>query len=311
MNIDQGKAYLFALLNAVVIGMSFFVVKITLDYAPPLDSLTYRFAAACLLMLIPIGVGIVKLNYKGKPIYQLFLLSTMYPLGFFMLQAFGLQHATSAEGGIINAFTPVVTMVFASIFLKEVTTLWQKLSISLSVFGVIFIFLMKGSKIDLSMMSGIILLLLACIAFAVYSVLTRSISKHFSPAEISYFMIGIGFPILLSISLFTHLGNGTMNQLIVPLTSRTFIFSIFYLGLVQLATAFLSSYALSKLEASKMSVFTNLSTIISIVVGAIFLHEEVTWYHVIGSLMIVIGVIGTNWLGRKSKKSGKLASQHL
>jgi drug/metabolite transporter (DMT)-like permease len=43
---------------------------------------------------------------------------------------------------------------------------------------VIFIFLMKGSRIDLSMMSGIILLLLATVTFAIYSVLTRSITKQ-------------------------------------------------------------------------------------------------------------------------------------
>lgn len=42
------------------------------------------------------------------------------------------------------------------------------------------------------------------------------------------------------------IGNGSINQLFVPLTSVTFILSIFYLGLVQLVTAFLSNYALSK-----------------------------------------------------------------
>jgi drug/metabolite transporter (DMT)-like permease len=52
---DQAKAYLYALLNAVIIGMSFFVVKTSLDYAHPLDSLTYRFSVAFLLMLVPVG----------------------------------------------------------------------------------------------------------------------------------------------------------------------------------------------------------------------------------------------------------------
>jgi drug/metabolite transporter (DMT)-like permease len=124
-------------------------------------------------------------------------------------------------------------------------------------------------------------------------------------------MVGIGFPILLLISLITHRGNGTMKQLVIPLTSNTFILSIIFLGMVQLATAFLSSYTLSKLETSKISVFTNLSTIIAIAVGAIFLQEEVTWYHVIGSILIVMGVIGTNLRSGKSNLRGKLANDHL
>ncbi|MXQ54210.1 hypothetical protein [Shimazuella alba] len=40
---DQAKAYLYALLNAVIIGMSFFVVKTSLD------SLTYFFSVAFLI----------------------------------------------------------------------------------------------------------------------------------------------------------------------------------------------------------------------------------------------------------------------
>jgi drug/metabolite transporter (DMT)-like permease len=138
-------AYLLAVINAVVIGVSFLFVKITLDYTSPLDSLMYRFAAAFAILVIPAAFGLVKLKYRGKPLYKLMLLATMYPLGFFMLQALGLQHATSAEGGIINAFTPVVTMVLASVFLKEATSLLQKLSTLMSVSGVVFIFIMKGS----------------------------------------------------------------------------------------------------------------------------------------------------------------------
>lgn len=48
-----------------------------------------------------------------------------------------------------------------------------------------------------------------------------------------------------------------------------------------------------------MSVFTNLSTIVSIAAGAVFLGEQITVYHWIGSFLIIAGVIGTNLLGRK------------
>jgi drug/metabolite transporter (DMT)-like permease len=139
-----------AVLNAVVIGISFMFVKMTLDYASPIDSLTFRFAAALVILFIMMACGIFKLNYRGKPLHQLLLLASMYPIGFFMLQAFGLQYATSVEGGIINAFTPVVTMVLAAAFLREATSYLQKLSTMLSVFGVLFIFIMKGSSIDFS-----------------------------------------------------------------------------------------------------------------------------------------------------------------
>ncbi|KPV59615.1 transporter [Paenibacillus sp. A3] len=293
-------AYVFAILNAAIIGFSFLFTKIALEHAHPLDTLTFRFAASFAVMSIPVALGWVKLTYRGKPLWKALLLATMYPLGFFTLQAFGLQHATSAEGGILYAFTPVVTMVLASVFLKEATTVLQKLSIFLSVFGVVFIFVMKGSRIDLANMTGIFLLFLTCVAFAGYSVLARSLSKQFSPAETTYFVLGVGFVVFLIVSLASHASAGTFNQFTAPLVDGTFLVSIFYLGVISsLVTALTANYILSKMEASKMSVFSNLATIVSIASGALFLGEEVTVYHLIGSVMIIAGVLGTNLLGRK------------
>ncbi|WP_410770287.1 DMT family transporter [Fontibacillus sp. BL9] len=294
--------YFFAVINAVIIGLSFLFAKIALDYAGPLDTLAFRFASSFLVISVPVALGWVKLDYRGKPLYKVLLLATMYPLGFFSLQAFGLQHATSAEGGILYAFTPVVTMIVASLFLKEKTTILQKLSIFLSVFGVVFIFVMKGSRIDLSNLMGISLLLLTCVAFAGYTVMARSLSKQFSPAEITYLMMGIGFIVFLAISFINHAAAGTFHRLLTPLSGGTFIVSILFLGVVSsLVTALLSNYILSKMEAAKMSVFSNLSTLVSMAAGAIFLGEEVTVYHLIGSVMIISGVIGTNRPARKKQ----------
>ncbi|MDQ6418844.1 DMT family transporter [Paenibacillus sp. LHD-117] len=287
-------AYLLAVINASVIGVSFLIVKLTLDYANPFDTLTFRFAAAFMILSIPVAFRLVKLKYRGKPLLKLLLLATMYPVGYFTLQVFGLNHASSVEGGIINAFTPVITMVLASAFLKEAITRTQKLSTLLSVFGVVFIFIMKGSSLDFSNLSGILLLLLAGLTFAAYSVLARSISRHFSPIEIAYFMVAVGFATALVISLIKHGSRGTLGDLVSPLASGTFLSLILFLGIVQLGTALMGSYILSQIEASKMAVFMNLSTVVSIAAGASILGESFTWFHLVGSVLIIAGVIGTN-----------------
>src|SRR5689334_18265212 len=84
------------------------------------------------------------------------------------------------------------------------------------------------------------------------------------------------------------------------ITSGTFIVSILYLGVMSsLVTALTANYALSKMEASKMSVFANLSTVVSIAAGAMFLGENITLYHIIGSALIITGVMGANRFERK------------
>lgn len=294
-------AYMLAVVNAVVIGVSFLFIKVSLDYANPFDSLTFRFAAAFVILSIMAAFGLIKMNYRGKPKYKLLMLSSMYPLGFFTLQTYGLQEATSAEGGIINALAPLLTMILASVFLKEATTRLQKLSIILSVSGVAFIFIMKGNGLGFSNMRGVLLLLLACAAFAGYSVLARSVSKFFSTAEISFFMMGVGFAASLAISCVIHIAEGSLNGMATPLASMTFVMLTLYLGVVQVATALMGNFILSRIEASRMGVFINLSTVVSIAAGAWVLSEPVAWYHLIGSALIVAGVIGTNLRIRKEE----------
>lgn len=216
----------------MIIGFSFLFTKMALEYALPMDTLTYRFAVSFAAMSIPLLFGRIPLNFRGKPLYKSLLLATMYPLGFFLFQTFGLRHATSSEGGILLAFTPVLTVLLAFVFLKESTTILQKLSILLSVAGVVFIFVMKGSVIDLSSMSGIFLLFLSCLAFAGYSVLARSLLRSYSPMELSYLMLGIGFVFFLSVTIIDHAIAGTAGNLFAPLGSGTFIVSILYLGIM-------------------------------------------------------------------------------
>ena len=48
-----------------------------------------------------------------------------------------------------------------------------------------------------------------------------------------------------------------------------------------------------------MSVFANLGTVISIIAGVLILNEDIFYYHIIGSVLIISGVLGTNFLGRK------------
>ncbi|MNR05943.1 putative DMT superfamily transporter inner membrane protein [compost metagenome] len=226
---------------------------------------------------------------------------------FFILQAYGLKHTTASEAAILYAFTPIVTMICAAIFLKEVTNLAQKLSIFCSVFGVVFIFIMKGTGVDFSNLTGISLLLLTSVSFAGYTVMARSLTKQFTPVEISYMMLSTGFVVFVICSLFAHTKSGTLTGMLIPLSNVTCLVSLLFLGLVSsLFTAFSYTYVLSKIQASQMSVFTNLSTIVTIAAGAMFLGEQVTIYHIVGSLLILSGVFGSQYYGRCIPSSSQL-----
>jgi drug/metabolite transporter (DMT)-like permease len=77
---------------------------------------------------------------------------------------------------------------------------------------------------------------------------------------------------------------------------------LLYLGIVaSIGGFFLLNFTLGKLPAHVSSVYANLSTIVAITAGAVFLSEPLEYYHFIGGAMIILGVYGTVWFNRRGK----------
>lgn len=306
------QAVLAALTNALIIGFSFLFVKIALTFTDPLDTLAHRFTASFVAATIPVLCGWVRLTIKPKDILPLLPLALLYPASFFALQAFGLVYTSSSEAGIIQATTPIFTMILAMYFLGETSTWMQKVSTLLSVAGVVFIFAMKGAQFHAGSSTGTILILLSALSLAGYSVLARKMTRSFHYIDVTYMMTAIGFVFFNALSMFRHGAEGTLHQFFAPLTHPLFLGSILYLGILSsLVTSFLTNFALTKMEASKMSVFGNLSTLVTIVAGIVVLQEQLAYYHLIGAVLIIVGVVGTNFLGVQRKKTRPTAQSQM
>ncbi|QAT39821.1 DMT family transporter [Clostridium sp. JN-9] len=294
-------AYLAAFINALIIGFSFLFVKLALTVTDPLNILAHRFTVAFVAASIPVIFGWTRLHITFKDILPILPLSLFYPVMFFTFQTFGLQYISSSEAGIITAVIPIFTMILASLFLKEYSSLQQKASLLLSVSGVIYIFVMKGINFKSASFSGTILILLSALSSAGYNVLARKFTKKYKVLDLTYMMSFIGFLSFNIISIADHIIKGTINVYFKPFASPLFVISILYLGVLSsLITSLLSNYALSKIQASNMSVFGNLSTLITMIAGVIFLNESLSYYHIIGAVMIIAGIIGMNFMHKKN-----------
>src|SRR5699024_1063232 len=271
MENNKGKfIYLVAIVYALITGLSFLFNKIALQTTDPIDILGHRFTAAFIGVLIPLLFGWIKLNLNKEMIKKILPLAIFYPLFFFGFQTTGLQYASSAEAGILLASSPIFTLILASYFLKEESTFLQKISILISVSGVIFITVMKGSTLDLHNILGIVLLLLSSLSLAGYNVLGRVLTQDFSNLELSVIMITISFVSYNALAIGKHLINGSIIHYFAPLANMNFIIAIIYLGVLSsFVTSLMTNYILSKIEASRMSVFANLATVISIIAGVV------------------------------------------
>ncbi|QLY82105.1 DMT family transporter [Clostridium intestinale] len=288
--------YFTALITNIIFGLSFLFTKKALMVSNPITLVAFRFLLAFIIMSLLIAFKVIKVNYKNKPMKWLIVLAIIEPIIYFIFETYGLQRTSSSLGGLMIALIPIVVTILAIYFLNEKPSRKQVLSIILSVSGVVLIILMDGSKNSGNSILGVLFLSVAVFSAAFFNIIARKISKHFTAIEVTYFMMFLGAIFFNIVSVSNHILNGSLSNYFEPLKSSSFVLSILYLGILSSIVAyFLANFTLSKMEASKSAIFANISTIVSIIAGVIFLKENFHLYHTIGSAMILMGVWGTNY----------------
>lgn len=297
MQISESKKIIWsAILVPIFFGFSFLVSKIGLNNLNnnPIDLISFRFLFAAIIMFILKKLKILKIDLKGKNIKLVLLLAAFYPTLSFIFEVLGINMVTSAEAGIMVSLFPIITTIIAIPILKEYPSKKQLFFIILSAIGVIFINFMQkelGNNIG-----GYLILLISVFFGAMQGVLSRKASLKFKPEEITYIMIFMGAITFNIISIFNHLIYGDLIQYFTPLGNIKFLLAILYLSVAcSVISFFLLNYLYSKLEAFRISVLTNIATIISIIAGVFILKEKIYWFHFIGITIILIGVWGTNY----------------
>ncbi len=294
----EKRAYLpelAATLMATIFGMSFMFSKLALANHTPIELIAHRFLLAFIVMSILISFKIIKINLKGKNMKNLFFLSFAQPILYFIFESYGIKYSASSQAGIMIALIPVCVAILGTFFLGEKNTKREIFFILLSVAGVAYI--AYGKQVDENSSAiGIIFLLGAVISSSVYNIISRKISTEFTSSERTYSMMLYGALVFNSINLISHIKNGNLTQYFTPWSDPSFLTALIYLSIISSIIAFfLSNYSLTYLEASKASVFANLATVVSIIMGTVFLKESFSFNQVIGSLMILVGVFGTQY----------------
>ncbi|MFR2021495.1 MAG: EamA family transporter [Christensenellales bacterium] len=88
--------------------------------------------------------------------------------------------------------------------------------------------------------------------------------------------------------------HGALSELLtLPARSGTFLAAVLYQGIgCSVAAFFLSNAAIAKIGVNKTSSFIGVSTIVSILVGALALGEPLHIGQIVGAAVIVAGVYG-------------------
>ncbi|MFW6381767.1 MAG: DMT family transporter [Bacillota bacterium] len=290
---------------SIIFGFSFMFTKEALEVIDPFLLLALRFLLAATTLTLLKITGLVRMNFKGKKLSLVFLLALFQPVFYFIFETVGINLTTSSEAGLMISLIPVAVTILAALILNEKPGGCQLVFIILSVAGVIFIVLMKSQSAVSNNYRGMALLGGAVVMAGFYNILSRRLSFSFKPVEITYIMMWAGALVFNGIALIRH--NLEWEIYLTPVRHLSVGVSVLYLGLLSSIVAFfMMNYTLSRIRAFESAVFANLVTVVSIMAGVVFRNEPFYWFQVIGAVMIIIGVWGTNYYGKLRQRSDKI-----
>ncbi|MBE7044261.1 MAG: DMT family transporter [Ruminococcaceae bacterium] len=300
---DKNKttsATLAALGAQVIFGFSFMFTKIAQGFATPMTVIANRYLVALFGLTVVMLITKTKIN-PGRKFGKLILMSFFQPVLYFIFESYGIRLTNSAFSSVMIAMIPVVCMICGIFMLGEIPSIVQYLFTALSVGGVALMTL-SGSREGVVTPLGVLLLAGAVVSSAAYNILSRKLSAEFSVFERTYAMTLIGVITFVGIALVEQ--HFHPAEILRPLMEPSFFASVFYLGMVSSVIAFLMlNYANTYLPVAKTTVFSNITTVVSVIAGVVFLREPFSKTALLAVVMILVGVWGVQM--SRVRKSGE------
>lgn len=295
MKSPESKIILYGYLSAIAATLfwsgNFTVARGVTEQIPPVNLAFWRWTTATVI-LFPFAIQalLADWNIIKKNISYLCITSIL-GVSLFNTLIYIAGHSTSAMNMSLIAITfPVFVILISRLIFKEMITTNKWLGILLVFSGVITL-ITKGELsvlVKMSFTRGDIWMLLAAIAFAVYSILIRHRPAKLSARtfQLSTFLIGLVF--LLPFYVWETSTTGFQIQSI----NTTTLYSVLYLGIfASLASYFLWSNAVSSLGPTKPSIIYYTLPVFSGLVAYLVLGEEIESIHIASMLLILLGVL--------------------
>ena len=295
-----------ALTSAVIFGMSFMFSNLALEVAAPTVLLAFRFtvavAAMSLVILVNALVGKLRgrplfaFSLRGKPVYKLVLLGIVQPVAYFIFENYGILYTSSAVAGTIIAAVPVCCILMDVLVLHERVTLKQVLCALGAIGGVALISV--GGAMMVSAL-GMLFLVLTMLSDTLYYGISHNAAKRFTPFEMTYVMFIVGMVVFIPVGLIY--AGGLHSPLITgPMHDGGFWVAVLYLGLLSSVLAYgLLNFANSHLSVSETSLFSNVTTVVSVLAGVVLLKEPFSVWQMLGVAVILVCVFVANVSGGK------------
>ena len=266
-------------------GTSPVVTRTVLDDVPPVTAAVVRLAlgGAALVPLarrerVPAGAHAARIFWMGA-------------IGFaaaFALSHWGISQSSATNAALLIVVEPLTIVALGPAMLGERLTRREAAGAVLAIAGAVLVVVngVPGVTLDiLPRWRGDALLVLAGVAYGIYSLLGRSVLSGANTVTVTARSIVWGATLLVPLAV-VEWATGAR-----PHATPAAVAGILYLSLVITAAGyFVWNWALVRVEASRAAPFLTVQPIVGALLGAVVLGEAVTVFTAIGGGLVVLGL---------------------
>ncbi len=276
------------LIAASIWGGMYVVSDVVLDVVPPATLVLMRYVIA--LPVLWLAARFSHTRGIQRSDWPRLVLTAFVGFGVSLLAQFtGTKLSTAAAGALITSATPAFIIVFAWLILHERATGRQWLGLALATAGVLIVSLLGDqppSEAAANPLLGNLLLIVAAVTWALYSVLVKLNSQKYTALAITLAVTALGIPIIAPVALIE-----LQTQTIGTLTPAV-IAGILYIGVGSTAIAFfLWNKSFELLDAASASLFFFAQPVVGAALSAIFLKQVLDWSFFVGGALILLGAL--------------------
>lgn len=289
----------FLLINTIIWGATFVIIKTALTDISPLLFISIRFLLATLILL-PFAFKIFKSIDRYTLLGGLFL-GLLYFIGF-STQTIGLKFTTATKSAFITGTFVIFTPIFQTIIERRPPGKGVILGITLALTGLIFLtskgttLLSVFTEIGEDFNIGDLFTLICAIFFSLYLVYLDIISKKTDYKPLVFLQISVtGICGVLFASFFTFLGVEKIHFVF----SYNLIFALLYTSvLATVVTTTLQTMYQKFVTPSIASIILSFEPMFAALLAFFVLSEKISNFGLIGCLLIFTGLLASELIGK-------------
>lgn len=274
----------------LVWGASWPVYKVALPYTPPIIFAGMRATLGGLFLAIILFNKRDKIKWREN--WRFYCISALLNTTlFFGIQTVGLNYLPGGLFSILVYFQPILLGLFAWIWLGEFMTPLKILGLFIGFIGIVVVSL-DGLTFHVSVI-GVVLGLLTANIWALGVIYVKKVSHIVN----AFWMVSMqcivgGFVLIIFGGFFEDFSDIVWNW--------EYIGALSYGSILGIPLAQLVYYKLIREgEASMVGSFTFMVPIIAVMLGAVFLDEEVTYLLILGLIMVGLSIFIVNYRSKK------------